>query len=142
MIKKWLPHILYMEELDKDVPQFIKLSEQNRTVQRLISDVDTSDDPSKIEARRKDLLGVRNDIREDKKKTEQWIDKIRKITASGIDTKLSASIVNDLSKYQKDFFNESFVIETGFAEKIARLRIDPLEKIVQDEKIRLKMQIQ
>ncbi len=134
LIKKWLPHILYMEELDKDVPQFIKLSEQNRAVQRLISDVDTSDDPSKIEARRKDLLGVRNDIREDEKKTEQWIDKIRKITASGIDTKLSASIVNDLSKYQKDFYNESFVIETGFAEKIARLRIDPLEKIVQDEK--------
>ncbi len=130
LITTWLPRILYAENLDKTALRFIKLAKQNEQTASFVQLADGTDNPADIESQRENLLKVRDEVEKDITVTDTDLNNLSSLTSAGIDTALSRSLFDEMSTYQNKLYKESFIIETSFAEKIARLQIDPLEKTV------------
>ena len=137
LITTWLPRVLYVENLDKTALSFIKLAKQNEQIAAFVQLADGSNNPADIESQRKDLLAVRNELEKDITAAGKDLDDLKRFTSTGIDVSQTRSLFDEMSTYQNKLHGESFVVETEFAEKIARLQIDPLEKTVSEMKKQL-----
>lgn len=130
LIKKWLPDLLYPEETDQTALQYLKLAGQNEQLSTLVKQVQNSSVPSIIKEQQGKLRKITEQVHNDAVSAEKRINRLNKLSASGIDVNLSRPLAEDISNARVLFLKKLYSSEINFSEKIARLQIDPLEKTI------------
>ncbi len=127
IIAAWLPHILYGQDVDVTARQFVALAKENEQTTTFMNLVESTNDIKVIESQRQNLLTIRDLAVKKTAVTRSDLNDIKDLTAAGIDTTLSRSLFEEIQQRETALYDKTYSMETVFAEKTARLQIDPLE---------------
>ncbi len=130
LISEHLPQVLKIKEMNRETEFLDRMSRQRMEIAALNVYVDNSSDPDGIGKRREKLLDLRRGIKEDKLGIGEIRKSLAGVKGAGIDTSGAETVTDTVLKRLDGFIRDTYDTEIRYADKIAGLKIDRLEKVV------------